>query len=92
MNSSQRYGALEKEARKQGKTVFEIFAEKAMAEDTEPRLFVRLWKSLCEVMATKESHQTIENKPIGPVIGLPPIRQPNVDEVYPKITPKEFVS
>jgi hypothetical protein len=72
--------ALEKEAREQGKSVYEIFAKNIMKQDVEPRIFARLWKILSEVMAARETHQTIENRQMGPTIGLPPIRKPDITE------------
>lgn len=78
--------ALEKEARKQGKSIYEIFATNIMKADTEPRIFSRLWKILAEIMASKESHQTIETRTIGPTIGLPPIKYPDpTDNTFPII-------
>ena len=76
--------ALEKEAREQGKSVYEIFAKNIMKQDVEPRIFARLWKILSEVMATRETHQTIETREIGPTIELPPIRKRDEDG-YPII-------
>lgn len=72
---SKLWKALEKEARSKGKTVFEVFAATIMAQETEPRIFAHLWKILSEVMAARETHQTIEKREFGPVIGLPPIRK-----------------
>jgi hypothetical protein len=64
-----------------------------MSAQIEPRIFSRLWKILSEVMAAKESHQTIEKHEIGPRIGLPPIRRPDPDDDrYPiiDVTNKDY--
>jgi hypothetical protein len=76
--------SLEKEAKKQGKTVFQLFAEMFYNPNIQDSVFASLWKSLCEVMAEKESRTTIEeHKFTGPVIGLPPIKE------RPKLTEED---
>jgi predicted DNA-binding ribbon-helix-helix protein len=82
----QLWKSLQKEAKAQGMSVFDAFAKKLFNEKVQDTVFASLWKSLCEVMAAKESHQTIEDKRTGPVIGLPAIKQPQEGETYPQVS------
>ena len=68
--------SLEKEAKKQGMTVFDVFAKAFYDPNIQDSAFASLWKSLCEVMAAKETRTTIEEHNFtGPVIGLPPMKE-----------------
>ncbi len=67
--------SLEEEGKKQGKTIFDVFAKAFYDPKIQDSVFASLWKSLCEVMAEKESRTTIEEHNFGPTIGLPPMRE-----------------
>jgi hypothetical protein len=67
--------SLEGEAKKQGMTVFDLFSRRIF-ECQNDFVFVSLWRSLCDILATKETLSTIEQHQFGPVIGLPEIKKP----------------
>ncbi len=79
--------SLEKEAKNQGKTVFDVFAKAFYDPNIQDSVFASLWKSLCEVMAAKESRTTIEEHNFGPTIGLPPMRE-RLKEDFPETSKK----
>ena len=73
--------ALEKKAKETGKSIFDVFADQLYNVDKkQPQVWSANFKTLVEIIVVKESHQTNENKTIGPAIGLPPIREPDIAE------------
>jgi hypothetical protein len=85
--------ALEKEAKRIGKDIFEVFAQEALTPNKkQPQIWIGLWRSLCEIMIIKETKSTIEKHEIGPRIGLPPIKQPDEDTIYPKMAAKGLMN
>ena len=80
--------ALKKMAKERGSSVFDEFAKRIFDRDINPFVFSSLWKSLCEVMAAKETKSTIETHDYGPTIGLPPMKEKPKDESFWTPVPK----
>jgi hypothetical protein len=76
--------ALDKKARADGRNVFDVFADMLFGKKND-LAFCSLWKTLCEVMAAKETKTTVEKHDIGPSIGLPPIKKAE-DSPFPVVT------
>ena len=72
---AQVWRSLQKEAKKQGVTVFDAFAKRFYDSKIQDSVFASFWKSLCEMMAARETKTTIEEHSLGPTIGLPPMRE-----------------
>ncbi len=66
--------ALTKYAKSQGKDFAEVLVE--MFYDTKVMDTARIGvaKVICEILVVKESERTIEERRIGPSIGLPPMK------------------
>jgi hypothetical protein len=85
--------ALDKKAKATGKTIYDVFCDKLWDEKQKmPTAWAANFRSLCEIMVTKETKSTIEKHEIGPRIGLPPIKQPDEDTIYPKMAPKGLMN
>lgn len=67
--------ALNAEAKKAGKTVYEAFAGLLLSDGTPATTRATLFRILFDVLVVKESHQTVEKVENGPVIGLPPVME-----------------
>ena len=73
--------ALIKKAKETGKTIYDVFCDMLWNPDKrQPTAWAANFRSLCEIMVTKESKSTIDKHEIGPRIGLPPIRHPDPDD------------
>lgn len=84
--------AFDKKAKETGKTVFDVLCDELWSTDKKTASTRASYlKIASDIMVTKESHQTIEKHEIGPQIGLPPIKQPDKETIYP-VKPKEFVN
>jgi len=82
---SKLWKSLEKEGKKHHKTITDLFAERLFTIPNDSRYattFAGLWKTLCEVMAEKETKTVIEKHDFGPQIGLPPIKEKPTEEGY----------
>jgi hypothetical protein len=85
--------ALDAEAKKQGKTVFEVFAQRLLnPNNKQPQMWSVDFGRLVDILVAKETKSTIEKHEIGPRIGLPPIKQPDEDTIYPKMAPKGLMN
>ena len=75
---TQLWKSLEREGKKRGKSITDLFAERLFTIPNDSRYattFSSLWKSICEVMAEKESKTIIEKRDLGPSIGLPSLKE-----------------
>ena len=82
---SQLWQSLKKEGKKRGISVTDLFAERLFTIPHDSKYattFSSLWKSICEVMAEKETKTVIEKHDFGPSIGLPPIKEKPKEEGY----------
>jgi hypothetical protein len=82
---SKLWKSLEKEGKKHGKSVTDLFAERLFTIPHDSKYattFSSLWKSICEVMAEKETKTVIEKHDYGPQIGLPPMKEKPKEEGY----------
>jgi|SRR3972149_1771019 len=79
--------ALESKAKEKGTTVFDQLAEKLLDPRTKPIAFASLWKTLCDVMAEKQTKAVVEKHDFGPSIGLPPIKEKPKEESFWTQTP-----
>lgn len=81
--------ALQKEAKEQGTTVYQVFAKRLLNPDRkQPQLWSGDFRVLVEILVAKESHQVIEKHELGPVIMLPP--KDEVDLGFAPTSEKEF--
>lgn len=86
------YSALAMKAKETGKTIQEVIVDMAYTNDKKwGNMRIAAAKLIADVLVTKESHSTIEKHEIGPQIGLPPIKQPDNETIYPAKA-KEFVN
>jgi hypothetical protein len=75
--------ALGKKAKLEGKTIFDVYADRLFDPKTQSSVFASLMKVMADVMATKETKSTVETHNYGPVIGLPPIKEKPPEASYP---------
>ena len=73
--------ALEKKAKLEGKTVYDLFADKMYGKRINDLVFCSLLKILAGVMVVKETKETINVHEVREVIMLPPIQEPKVIDI-----------
>jgi hypothetical protein len=79
--------ALEKKAKETGKSIYDVFADQLYTVDKkQPQIWAANFKTLVEILVTKESKSTIEKHEYGPTILLPELEKD--EEQY---RPKELV-
>lgn len=75
---TQAWKAIESDAKKHGETIFDYIIARVRTEK-HATAAASLFKTLCEVLATRETKATVQTISTGPAIGLPPIRKPEED-------------
>ena len=82
------WSAIESDAKAHGQSIFEFVVERVR---TEPHgsYAASIFRTICEVMASKESSAVVTKIETGPTIGLPPLRRDDDKPVV--VIPKALV-
>jgi hypothetical protein len=85
--------ALKAKAKETGKTIQEIIVDVAYSDNKKwGNMRAAALKLVADVLVTKESHQTIDKRDIGPQIGLPPIKKPEEETGVPASQVRGYVN
>jgi hypothetical protein len=85
--------ACRRKAKETGKSFGDVLVELFWNTATkQPQLRLGAANIIKEILVIRETKSTIEKHEIGPRIGLPPIKQPDEDTIYPKMAPKGLMN